>query len=238
MSDEYLQRGLKFTDLTTIAERMRGKKIISKELLGKNVGWIRMSFVTYEESDGLPTKVIVATQIIDEEKKNAEQLYQKSYVDELTGCYNRRAYSNDYLDSKELPQGKEFVYISFDVNGLKTVNDNQGHVAGDELLKGAAGCMMTAFGEYGRIYRIGGDEFVGVIFADAEKVELLCKDFEDRILRYDGEFIKAISVSYGCVTHNEMENMTLQEIANLADKRMYESKAEHYRLKGIDRRHN
>lgn len=53
----------------------------------------------------------------------------------------------------------EITVIMMDVNGLKTVNDSCGHMAGDELIIGAAKCIQTSMGEYGKVYRVGGDEF-------------------------------------------------------------------------------
>nr|MCR5505522.1 GGDEF domain-containing protein [Bacilli bacterium] len=236
MSDEYLERGLAFTDLSTIQERMKGKKIISMELLGKNVGWIRMSFVTHEERDGVPTKVIIATQIIDEEKKKADSLYAKSHMDELTGCFNRRAYNEDVIEFEKDLNESDFVYISFDVNGLKTVNDTLGHEAGDELISGAAECMKKAFMTHGRIYRTGGDEFVGLLHADKEHIDAMCEEFNKQISTFDGKFIKEITVSYGIVLSGEANGIGMNEIAALADKRMYESKDKYYKEKGIERR--
>ncbi|MCR5079578.1 MAG: GGDEF domain-containing protein [Bacilli bacterium] len=236
MSDEWLERGLEFTDLTTLAERMKDKKIISMELLGKNVGWIRMSFVTHEEENGIPKKVIISTQIIDEEKKAAEALYMKSHVDELTGCYNRRAYNNDIVDYENRVEEKGLVFVSFDVNGLKTVNDNIGHEAGDELIIGAANLMKGAFGKHGKIYRTGGDEFIGLIFADDDYFKSLCASFDRQIEEFHGKLISELSVSYGYVLPKEAGNKSMAEISDMADKRMYESKAAYYKRKGIDRR--
>ncbi|MCR5215196.1 MAG: GGDEF domain-containing protein [Eubacterium sp.] len=236
MSDEYLERGLEFSDMTTVAERMKDKKIISMELLGKNVGWIRMSFITFEAVDGIPTKIIIATQIIDEEKKMAESLYEKSYVDELTRCFNRRAYNSDIITYRENPEDKDLVYISFDVNGLKTVNDDLGHEAGDELLIGASQCMNHAFSKHGKIYRNGGDEFIGLIHADSDLMKMLCQDFNDQLKSWKGKMINSISVSYGYVFCDQEEGRTIDEIADLADKRMYQAKADYYKEKGIERR--
>ncbi len=236
MSDEYLERGLEFTDLTTLSSRMKDKKIISMELLGKNVGWIRMSFITFEEENGYPTKVIIATQIIDEEKKAQEALYKKSYIDEMTGCYNRRAYNEDVIEFEKNENGTEFGFISFDVNGLKTINDNLGHEAGDELICGAAECMNNAFHNHGKVYRTGGDEFIGLINADPNLMKMLCDDFDNQIKNWKGKHIDEISVSYGYVLSSEVDGKTICDISNLADKRMYEAKERYYKEKGIERR--
>ncbi len=236
MSDEYLNRGLEFTDISTLAERMKDKKIISMELLGKNVGWIRMSFITFEAVDGVPTKVIVATQIIDDEKKMAESLYKKSHIDELTGCYNRRAYDNDILTYMDHQQNKDYAYVSLDINGLKTVNDDIGHQAGDEMIRGVVECINEIFSHYGKAYRMGGDEFVVLLFVDKELMETLCENFDRKVSSWRGSLIKSISVSYGYVLSSEAGDMSMAEIAKLADTRMYEEKTRYYKERGLDRR--
>lgn len=72
--------------------------------------------------------------------------------------------------------GDDFVYASIDVNGLKIVNDEIGHAAGDELIKGAAKCMKEVIGSYGKVYRTGGDEFVSIFFASKEQLETIKMD--------------------------------------------------------------
>ncbi len=236
MSDEYLERGLRFTDLSTIAKRMKNKKILSRELLGKNVGWIRISFITFTENNGIPEKLIVATQVIDEEKKLTESLYQKSYLDELTKCFNRRAYEHDIPDIMGNSQGKGFSYVSLDLNGLKNVNDELGHTAGDELIIGAAECMNKAFADHGKIYRTGGDEFVAILFVDDDLINVLSRDFDKITADWKGKLVKSLSISYGFVTPSEANGMNINDISTLADHRMYEAKKKYYEENGIERR--
>lgn len=228
MSNQYLEQGLEFTELTTLAERLRGRKVIFKDLLGRNVGWIRMSFISITtDADGYPEKVICTTQIIDEEKRREERLIRESTTDKLTHCYNRRAYENDmhnYSDNHD----EDFVFISIDVNGLKKVNDSMGHAAGDELLSGAARCMRRCFGDVGKVYRTGGDEFAIILFADDEKLAELKETFEKAVESWSGKTVKSLSVSCGYVCAKEFPDFTAEEIAKLADVRMYEEKADHY----------
>ncbi|MFR3283861.1 MAG: diguanylate cyclase domain-containing protein [Clostridium fessum] len=54
--------------------------------------------------------------------------------------------------------------------GWKRVNDTYGHVAGDELIRAAADCMKNSFNEYGKVYRIGGDEFAVIITRGYKRV--------------------------------------------------------------------
>ena len=102
----------------------------------------------------------------------------KAKIDELTGCLNRRAYKDDLSG---ISLASEFVYAALDVNGLKGVNDTLGHNAGDELIHGAAECMKQCFGSYGKVYRIGGDEFVSIIFVDESELKKIREDFDEVI---------------------------------------------------------
>ena len=99
------------------------------------------------------------------ERLEKEKLIYTSNTDELTRCLNRHAYENDM---KKLNLSEEWVYISADLNGLKQTNDSYGHMAGDELICAAADCMRDSFHEYGKVYRIGGDEFAVIITAESK----------------------------------------------------------------------
>ncbi|MBQ0066332.1 MAG: PP2C family protein-serine/threonine phosphatase [Firmicutes bacterium] len=76
---DYLELGLQFTDLTTLKERLTGKKQLSMDLLGNNVGWIRAQFIpTQFNEDGTPSLVLFTTADIDEGKRKEEKLTQIS----------------------------------------------------------------------------------------------------------------------------------------------------------------
>ncbi|MGN0316552.1 MAG: GGDEF domain-containing protein [Lachnospira sp.] len=234
MTDEYLEPGLEFTDITTMAQRMKGKKVIFMDLLGRNFGWIRMSLIAIgTDEKGKIDKVICTTQIIDEEKRKEERLILESTTDKLTHCFNRRAYENDLHNYPDAPTDEDFVFVSIDVNGLKVVNDTMGHAAGDELLKGVARCMKHCFGRWGKVYRIGGDEFAIILSADSNRLEGIKENFEETINNWSGKIVKSLSVSCGYVTKKEYHDSTVAEMAQIADDRMYEAKAEYYRKIGV-----
>lgn len=234
---EYLQKALEFTDLSTIPERMRNKKIITEDVIGKRLGWFQMSFVAIEYNEnGELTKVVFTTRSIDDEKKHEEGLIYKSNTDELTGFYNRRAYEDDIKAIGGVPEDDNFVYVSMDVNGLKVVNDSLGHSAGDELIIGACECMRKCFGGNGKIYRTGGDEFAALIAAGEDELEAIKRNFDATVASWTGVRIDSIAVSSGYVAKRETPDSTIREISILADKRMYEAKEKYYLSKGVDRR--
>ena len=167
------------------------------------------------------------------EKYEKEKFRYTSNTDELTRCYNRRAYEEDI---NKLNLSKEWVYVSMDLNGLKRANDSFGHVAGDELIRAAADCMKNSFSEHGKVYRVGGDEFVVIITKDIPQFENLLRAFEQRVASWHGEFVESMAVSYGYVFSSERKWNSIFDVSKASDERMYESKKQYYTRSGMDRR--
>lgn len=234
--EEYLESTIKFVDLSTISQRMQNKKHISFEFVGKNFGWTRISFISVEKQSEKQKKILVTTQIIDAEKRSQMELMFQSHHDQLTGVYNRRAYEKEI--EKKQKQGIEdnFIYISMDLNGLKSTNDTIGHNAGDEMLKGATSCMNQIFGFCGKIFRIGGDEFCVMLNASGKELDEMKYSFETLVNQWSGELVQKLSVSCGYVCKIDLSNPTIEEIVKLADQKMYQEKSNFYRKNGIDRR--
>lgn len=230
--EEYREAAGEFVDLHTLPERMEGEKYISGDFIGTTLGWFQASFIAIrQDEEQRPLSVIFAVRSIEYEKRKEEQLLRSSTTDELTRCYNRRAYEQDI---KKLTADKKFLYLSADVNGLKAVNDRLGHAAGDELLCGVAGCMKQSFEDYGKVYRIGGDEFVTILFTDEEQFGIIKQNFDLLVDNWSGDTVPHMSVSCGAVWSDERQWESVREIAKLADQRMYEKKAEHYARRKSD----
>ncbi len=236
-TDECKERALEYTDLKTLPDRMQNKKYISTQLISKRIGWFLAGFITLKADDeGRPVKVILTTQNIDEMKKQEERLIRNSKTDELTGLLNRRAYEEDIYAKDEVPESEHFVSMALDVNGLKATNDTLGHAAGDELLVGAGQCISKCFGPYGKVFRTGGDEFIAILTCDNEKMKEATACFDETMAEWKGRLVDELSISYGYVSKDEEPEKSVRELGIIADKRMYDAKAAHYRKKGIDRR--
>lgn len=231
-AEEYRETAREFIDLHTLPERMEGEKYISGDFIGTTLGWFQASFIAIrQDEEQRPLSVIFAVRSIEYEKRKEEQLLRSSTTDELTRCYNRRAYEQDI---KKLTADKKFLYLTADVNGLKAVNDRLGHAAGDELLCGVAGCMKQSFEDYGKVYRIGGDEFVTILFTDEEQFGIIKQNFDLLVDNWSGDTVPHMSVSCGAVWSDERQWESVREIAKLADQRMYEKKAKHYARRKSD----
>ena len=163
-------------------------------------------------------------------------LANASFRDQATQLYNRRAFEEEKARLLLEPLTDDYVYVTADVNGLKTANDTLGHTAGDELIRGAADCLREVFGGHGKVFRIGGDEFAAMLHVTPEKLEALKGELAEKIAAWKGEKVESLSVSCGYASSREFPSETVTELGRISDERMYEAKSEYYRRTGIDRR--
>lgn len=176
--------------------------------------------------------VLMLSQVLKEKYEKEKYIYT-SNTDELTKCLNRHAYE---ADIQKLDLNSEWVYISLDLNGLKQTNDKMGHSAGDELICAASSCMKFAFASYGKIYRIGGDEFVVLLTQSVSDLQHILKVFDSTISNWHGKYSNSVSVSYGIVQSSEQDFDSILSVSKLADERMYKNKSNYYKISGNDRR--
>lgn len=156
-------------------------------------------------------------------KKEQEYLTYLSYRDTLTMLYNRNKYM-EVLSSCEQKTINNTGVVYIDLNGLKKINDEQGHEAGDSFIKAAASVIRNVFPEDS--YRIGGDEFVIISMHIDENV------FNENIKHLRNEMlVNNISISIGVVWKSVITD--LEEALRLADHYMYKEKEEYHRVNGI-----
>lgn len=152
-----------------------------------------------------------------------------AYSDGLTGLGNRTAYLEQLEAYGNNPEGiKQLAIVYLDVNNLKMVNDNQGHDAGDELIMGAAKIIDDSFGQYGKSYRIGGDEFCVLMLGDdlERKYEkgliLFCNLISEA--NRSQLYVCNVEIAHGFEICKEMTKEKIEEAVAIADSRMYQNK--------------
>ena len=135
-------------------------------------------------------------------------------TDALTNLPNRYRFEQYLLDVGE--RGYSLAILMFDINYLKETNDTEGHSAGDNLIRTAAQCITSCFGE--KSFRIGGDEFAAVVEdCRPETVQQMIYRFRE------AEEQENISISVGYAYADNISE---------ADKQMYaEKQAAHKRLR-------
>ena len=105
-----------------------------------------------------------------------------------------------------------------------------------EMIKGMADCMVKALGQKAELFRNGGDEFVAILFIQPEELPAVKENFEKTISEWSGKLVKSLSASVGYVSRSEFPDKSIEEIAKIADERMYADKEAYYKRTGIERR--
>ena len=167
------------------------------------------------------TTYFIASEIANYQLLN--RLKIMSSIDLLTGIYNRNAMNNrvDRLISGTDPMPRSYSVIFADLNGLKKLNDTEGHSAGDKLLRDAAEKLRDIFYD-SEIYRAGGDEFMIIAVNIPEEL------IEERMkkLRKDSEDPNNISFAVG--GYYEKHGGDIRFAMRTADERMYVDKERYY----------
>lgn len=160
--------------------------------------------------------------------KKSETVQQLAYFDILTQVYNRTALNEDMEKLEKVKKEKKNLgIVVFDVNNLKWVNDNLGHLAGDKLLQDAARVIRDGFEGYGKAYRFGGDEFVVVIEERAkEKYAFGIQQMEELLIKQNAACKRdeRVSIAYGVSYYDASDDKTLWQVHEAADEQMYERK--------------
>lgn len=170
--------------------------------------------------------VFIQSNSLAEAQGQAETYNRLSGRDVLTGLMNRRSF-NEKIE--HFQPSTEIGIIYCDLNGLKGVNDNEGHEAGDRYIQKMASLLQESF-SYDEIFRVGGDEFfVVLILRDGEEsFEKRFSTFE-KIL-YENDELASCGHSRGPASNSK-------ELLQQAETRMYAEKELFYKRSGKDRRY-
>ena len=173
----------------------------------------------------------------DTEKQLREEIFRISNTDTLTGLANRQAFMTEVHELSLESSGKEITVVWMDVNNLKGANDTLGHAAGDVLIKAAAECITNTFSEYGKCFRVGGDEFVALLNSPHPASGELLKRLEDSCAGYRNlpEGVQ-LTIACGFASQTDHPEYDISALLKCADKEMYIHKGEYYMREGHDRR--
>lgn len=136
----------------------------------------------------------------------------------MTGLDNRRSGLRT-IDSY-IQKGIPFSLCMIDMDGLKSINDQFGHLLGDEYIKSVSEALKESARDIDFTCRFGGDEFI-MLFRDCkkqsaeERMDLIDKKLSDAELNYP------MSISYGVVYIAKGTDLSPEAALNMADERMY-----------------
>ena len=171
-----------------------------------------------------------ALQYAIERNRLQSKLRETALTDELTGLYNRRAFS--LLAHQQLKLSmrtkKGAILFFFDVDHFKEINDKYGHAQGDQALTQVAEALRSTFRKSDVIARIGGDEFAVLALeaGTAAHVKIILSHLHEKLADSGREKNNAFSLSLSAGTEFFVPHRpsSLEALLNAADRAMYRDK--------------
>ena len=166
-------------------------------------------------------------QTLSEGELLQKKLERKSRTDGLTGLLNKGTFMEEAERILEEEDRGSCALIFFDLDHFKSVNDFQGHIAGDELLKTIAGRMREAFRREDLLGRFGGDEFYvlmkNITYENLDRrMQSMLKGLQLQSRGEQGSIY--VTASIGCAYLEEGKAADIEKLLALADGAVYEAK--------------
>ena len=213
------------------------REVINYSLAGERIN-IHLQFAVMPEHAATWDLVLVSLVDITARKKAEAYLEYLGKHDSLTRLHNRAFYVDELNRiSRKGPWPLSLLVI--DLNGLKRVNDAEGHTAGDALLRRAGEVLTSATaGQPYCVARVGGDEFVALLPGSDERLAQGLKERIESMVELNNQFYPGqhLSMAIGmaaCKAAAEVETAV-----QAADQAMFQAKARFYEEARLERRRN
>ncbi len=203
-----------------LPEIQRVVKLINKE------GEERIFTVKIHEYDNDEKYYVISLTDITQIKQKSNLLEYQANHDQLTGLYNRQKFNDIF--TKEMRRCKRYSsflsVILFDIDNFKTVNDNYGHEAGDDVLRKIANIISVNLRETDSLVRWGGEEFIVLLpETDLQTASSVAEKLLESLSVLTFNFMpEKITASFGVATLNETDSES--SLISRADEMLYKAK--------------
>jgi two-component system cell cycle response regulator len=161
-------------------------------------------------------------------EKAREEAQRLTLIDDLTGLYNRRGFFTLSEQQWKLADRKnrKLVLLYCDLDNLKSINDNYGHLMGDQALIMIAQLLKSTFRESDIIARMGGDEFAILAIEAETNGEKMISRLNEKLdeLSESEDFHLPLSLSSGYAHYDPEHPRSIEDILGEADSQMYDQK--------------
>ncbi len=156
------------------------------------------------------------------EGMHTEYLSKIAYTDILTSLRNRHAFERDLKAFKDSADATKII-VTFDLNNLKYFNDNMGHQTGDNYLICFAELAKKHLSEFGKCYRVGGDEFSAILYnVKTDELEKKLILIQEKLKKFDDSEKSSVAVGYA--QYDENDYPSILDYLHHLDKCMFENK--------------
>jgi diguanylate cyclase (GGDEF)-like protein len=156
-----------------------------------------------------------------------KEFYEKlAYIDPLTKSGNRLAFNETFEKYyQDESRRKKLRLIYFDLNNLKTINDEYGHLSGDEAIINITDIIEMVFKNHADCFRIGGDEFACLSSTiDEGLYDRYKRLFLNEMYNKNHSVIYPFSAAVGSITYDEVLDKSINDMMRRCDLEMYKHK--------------
>nr|WP_232829024.1 diguanylate cyclase [Simplicispira lacusdiani] len=211
------------------------REVVNYALSGEPV-YIHMQFSVLADHQDHWGLVLLSLVDISARKKAEAYLEYLGKHDVLTQLRNRTFYVEE-LNRITRKGPWPLSVIAIDLNGLKVINDEHGHAAGDTLLRRVGEVLSKAMDASTCAARIGGDEFSVLLPGMDERSALAVQERITSLVEINNQFYpgQPLSLAMGIATCTS--GADVEAALHRADKAMYAEKLRYYKENALDRRH-
>ena len=144
--------------------------------------WYRITGTLVQDNRyGLNQRFVGKIECADQQITEERNLMQRAENDLLTGVLNKKTMEEKVTEClKDIKGGYHYIFFMVDLDNFKNVNDNLGHISGDQAIKDTADCLVKIFPKDAFVGRLGGDEFAVCAAYDAFDKESLISFIEKK----------------------------------------------------------
>ncbi len=165
--------------------------------------------------------LIYAMKMIQKEAE-MEAMKKQLYIDPLTHIGNRYQMDEWLAHFFERAPQSTFSIIFFDIDYFKDINDQYGHLVGDQVLQEIVICIQQEIGENQFFGRWGGEEFIVVTEASKKEAFKIAEQLRKAIEQYSFTEVGHVTASFGVMAYEEGD--TIDSLLKRVDDKLYESK--------------
>lgn len=189
-------------------------------------GWIENHITLLQGESGSPQRLLVQVQDVTQRRELQGRLQFEADHDPMTGLLNRRGFGREldrHVDHVRR-YGPVGCVLLIDLDGLKGVNDTEGHYVGDQAILRAADVLRERFRHTDAVGRLGGDEFAVLLpRASADQAVAAAESFLSASRGADSSTEPALRASIGIADFG-LEYVTAEQVLHNADRAMYVAK--------------